>query len=136
MSRRFFEVILAIKCKCQGNEERICDELGLSQAEFNGLIVLDGGQEIPGGEFAERMGLSPSRGSRVLNTLVVHGYVRTHPGPGDRRVTLVELTPKGRRVRQSIITRIEACESRIRERLDDEGMRQVRQALELLETAL
>ena len=75
------ELILAIKRKCQGTEERIQAELGLSPAEFNGLTVLDETQEVSGCEFAGQMMLSPSRGSRVLNRLVSDGYVRTRVSP-------------------------------------------------------
>lgn len=136
MSRRLFELILAIKRKCQCNEEQIQAELGLSQAEFNGLIVLDEERELLGCEFARQMGLSPSRGSRVLNALVTHGYVRTPFSPEDRRAIRVTLTGKGRRMKAKIADRMASCEKRIIDHLDTRGRRQVVQALELLETAL
>jgi len=136
MSRRLFELILAVKRKCQGTEERIQAELGLSQAQFHGLIVLDEGQESTGLEFADGMGLSPSRGSRVLNTLVVDGYVKTRSRPGDRRSIMVCLTPKGSRTKQRIARRMQACESRVRRSLDRESLSHVVHALELLEATL
>jgi DNA-binding MarR family transcriptional regulator len=136
MGRRLFELILAVKRKCQGNEEQIQQELGLSQAQFHGLIVLDDGQEMTGLEFADRMALSPSRGSRVLNTLVVDGYVKTPSRPDDRRSIMVSLTPKGRRAKQRIARRMAACESRVCTSLDRESLAQVVHALELLEVTL
>ncbi len=136
MGRRLFELILAVKRKCQGNEEQIQAELGLSQAQFHGLIVLDEGQEIAGLEFARRMALSPSRGSRVLNTLVVDGYVKARSRPEDRRSIRVGLTPKGRRTKQRIARRMQACESRVRRGLDRESLDRVVHALELLEATL
>ena len=136
MSRRLFELILAVKRKCQGNEERIQAELGLSQAQFHGLIVLDEGQEVTGLEFAEGMSLSPSRGSRVLNTLVMDRYVTTHSRSGDRRSIVITLTPRGRRTKQRIARGMKACESRVRRSLDRESFGQVTHALELLEAAL
>ena len=136
MSRRLFELILAIKRKCQCNEEQIQTELGLSQAEFNGLIVLDEERELLGCEFARQMGLSASRGSRVLNMLVTHGYVRTQFSPEDRRAIRVTLTGKGQRMKAKIADRMARCEKHILEHLDDRGRMQVVQALKLLETAL
>ncbi len=136
MSRRLFELILAIKRKCQCNEEQIQAELGLSPAEFNGLVVLEGDQEVPGCEFAERMGLSPSRGSRVLNTLVTRGYVKTQSRPDDRRAIRISLTGRGKRMKAKIADRMTSCEKRIIDNLDDRGRVQVARALELLETAL
>jgi DNA-binding MarR family transcriptional regulator len=136
MSKRLFELILGIKYRCQGNEEQIQAELGLSQAEFNGLIVLDEDQEMSGCSFAAGMGLSPSRGSRVLNKLVTHGYVKSKPSAQDRRAVLVSLTAKGRRTRRRISERMAACEERLRDRLDEKALKQVTHALELLEAAL
>jgi DNA-binding MarR family transcriptional regulator len=136
MSRRFFELILAIKRKCQCNEEQIQEQLGLTAAQFHGLIVLDEGGEVAGCEFARRMGLSPSRGSRVLCSLTTAGYVATHVRAEDRRTIQVALTDKGRRMKGRIADRMTDCESRICDRLDHSGVRQVRAALERLEAVL
>jgi DNA-binding MarR family transcriptional regulator len=136
MSRRFFELILALKRKCQTNEEEIQEELGLSQAEFHALIVLDDGQEVSGCAFAERMALSPSRGSRVLDLLVSDGYVKTTPGPADRRAIVISLTPKGKRAKQRIIDHMEACERRICRDLDERTVGRIKEALESLATVL
>jgi len=136
MSEHLFELILAVKRKCQRSEEQIQGELGLSQAEFNALIVLDDEQAISGCAFAKRMALSPSRGSRILDKLVSDGYVQVQPGPADRRAIGICLTPQGRAVKQQIIGRMEACESRISAGLDRTCVEQVRQALELLEAVL
>jgi len=136
MSGRLFELVLAIKRRCQRNEEQIQEELGLSRAEFNALIVLDEEREISGCEFAERMALSPSRGSRVLNNLVTDGYVKALTGPQDRRAIVISLTPKGRRAKRRIVDHMEACESRICGSLDERSIGQVKCALELLETVL
>ncbi|HON92517.1 MAG TPA: MarR family transcriptional regulator [Sedimentisphaerales bacterium] len=136
MSRQLFELILAVRRKCQGSEERIQRELGLSPAEFNALIVMADGEEITGCEFAERMALSLSRASRVLSKLVADGYLRTRPSPQDRRTILASLTPKGKRTRQRMFEHMEVCESRICSGLGQEKLGQVRNALELLERAL
>jgi DNA-binding MarR family transcriptional regulator len=136
MNERLFELILAVKRKCQRNEEQIQAELGLSQAEFNALMVLDEGQEISGSEFAERMALSPSRSSRVLNTLVLDGYVKALAGPRDRRAVVISLTPKGRRAKQRIADHMEMCERRICGGLDEESLGQVKRALESLNAVL
>ena len=136
MSRHLFELILSVKRKCQRNEEEIQDELGLSQAEFNGLIVLKPGERILGFDFAERMGLSPSRGSRVLNQLVTQGYVKTQVRRDDRRTVLIGLTAKGTRKKKRVLGRMQACEKRIAAELTKRQISQARRALELLEGAL
>ncbi len=136
MSRRLFELILAVRRKCQGSEEQVQRELGLSPAEFNALIVVEDKAEITGSEFSGRMSLSLSRGSRVLNNLVADGYARTRLSPQDRRTVLISLTPKGRKTKRRMFGHMEACESRICRGLDREKLTQVRDALELLEATL
>ncbi len=136
MDRCLFELILAIKRKCQCNEEQIQEQLGLSAAEFNGLMVLDRGQAVLGGQFAERMGLSPSRGSRILNRLVTDGLVRAELTPKDRRSISICLTQQGTRMKERITEHMRACESRICRRLDKANVGKVKGALELLEAAL
>lgn len=136
MNKGFFELILAIKRKCQCNEERIRREVGLSQAQFNGLLALDGGREVSGCQFAEGMGLSPSRGSRVLNALVVAGYVKTRGSPDDRRTVLISLTARGRQMREKIIHCAATCEERMRQGLDPAEIGRVKESLELLEAVL
>ena len=136
MSRCLFEVILAVKWKCQSNEEQIREELGLSQAEFNGLLVLAGGEEMTGCEFARRMGLSPSRASRVLDRLVIGGYAARRSDVEDRRAIQVCLTARGRRMSRRTMDRMRVCEDRIYGQLDGAEVRQVRRALEVLETVL
>jgi len=136
MSRHLFELILAVRRKCQGSEERIQRKLGLSPAEFNALTVMEDAGEITGCGFADQMVLSPSRGSRVLNKLVTDGFVETRLSPQDRRTLLISLTPKGRRIKRRMLDHMRTCESRICAGLDANEVSQVRNALELLEKAL
>ncbi len=136
MSRCLFEMILAVKHKCQCNEEQIREELALSQAEFQGLLVLADAEEMTGCEFARRMGLSPSRASRVLDRLVIGGYATRRSDMEDRRAIQVCLTARGRRMSRRIMGRMRACEDRICGSLDRAGVKQVRRVLELLESVL
>jgi DNA-binding MarR family transcriptional regulator len=62
--------------------------------------------------------------------------VKAHSRPDDRRSIVVSLTPKGRRTKQRIAGRMEACEGRICKSLDRESLRRVVYALELLEATL
>lgn len=136
MSRRFFELILAIKRKCQCNEEQIQEQLGLTSAQFHGLIALDAGAEIGGCDFARRMGLSVSRGSRVLSSLANAGYVAMRVRADDRRAIQVALTDKGKRMKGRIADHMVDCERRICGRLGRSDSRKVRETLELLEAIL
>ncbi|MBN1780523.1 winged helix DNA-binding protein [bacterium] len=134
--RRLFELILSIKRKCQAREDIIQNEIGLSQAEFNGLLVLEPDECIQGFHFAERMGLSPSRGSRVLSKLTQRGLTRSEFKPEDRRSVTISLTPEGIDTKEDIIERMQSCEEHICSQLEACHLDQIRDSLERLDKVL
>lgn len=136
MNKQLYELILAIKRKCQSHEEEIRKELDLSQAEFNALLVLNPDEKIPGNTLAERMALSASRSSRVLTKLMQHGYVTSQFKPEDRRSVQIELTPSGVKTKMAILKRMEACDKKICAELNDAQVKKIKSSLELLIEAL
>jgi DNA-binding MarR family transcriptional regulator len=133
---QLFELILSIKRKCQTREDIIKNDLGLTQAEFNGLLVLKPDEQIQGFQFADRLGLSPSRGSRVLGKLSKRAFVRTESKPDDRRTMVISLTKKGIRAKQDIFERMKTCEDRICGQLQPSHLEQIRESLILLDQVL
>jgi DNA-binding MarR family transcriptional regulator len=71
-----------------------------------------------------------------LTALIVDGYVQVRDDPSDRRAVSISLTAKGRRARQRIFRRMQACESRICGALDERHMGELKNALQLLEAVL
>jgi DNA-binding MarR family transcriptional regulator len=59
------------------------------------------------------MGLSPSRGSRVLAGMVRRGFLKSVPIPDDRRSVTISLTPKGRKMRADLERKMNACGERL-----------------------
>jgi DNA-binding MarR family transcriptional regulator len=109
MNRRFFEIVLMIKRTCVETEEMIRGEFRLTQAELNGLLAVGPDECLSGAEFSLRMGLSASRGSRVLAGMVRKGFMKSAPIPDDRRSVTISLTPKGRKMRADLERRMNAC---------------------------
>jgi DNA-binding MarR family transcriptional regulator len=136
MNAELFDLIVALKRKCQCHEEQIRSQLGLSPAEFNALAALDSDGEMTGCEFAEKVALSPSRGSRVLNRLVTDGYVRTQVHPADRRTIRVGTTRKGRLAQRRIRQHMMACEERLRRSLSHAEIGRAVEALNRLVATL
>jgi len=134
--KHLFELILSLKRKCQAREDVIQKDLGISQAEFNGLIVLNDNEKIEGYNFAERMGLSPSRSSRVLSKLNTKAFVCTEFKPEDRRSVSIMLTAKGKSIRHQIFARMQKCESRICSGLDNCRIDEIKKTLMFLEKML
>lgn len=136
MDRRLFELILSVKRKCQANEDKIQTELGLTPGEFNGLLSLYPLDRITGGEFSARMGLSPSRGSRVLTNMMKKGFVNAETASDNRRTVFVTLTETGKGMKHKIEARMETCETRICSHFEDCQIDQIKQSLLMLEKAL
>ena len=68
-----------------------------SLAAFNVLTVVQGaGEPLPPSTIAERMIVSRPTMTGILATLERRGLVRRLPHGGDRRMSLVEVTPEGR----------------------------------------
>jgi len=106
---RFFEIVLLIKRTCVDTEERIRKEFRITQAALNGLLAVGPDESLSGAEFSARMGLSASRGSRVLAAMVRGGFLKSVPIPDDRRSVTISLTPRGRRMRADLERRMDAC---------------------------
>ncbi|NQT25374.1 MarR family transcriptional regulator [candidate division KSB1 bacterium] len=136
MSMQLFELILAIKRKCQSSEYQIQKDLGLSPAIFGALLVLQPDETILVNELAERMALSPSRSSRVLTKLMEKKYVNAKFKPDDRRSVEIILTASGKKTKSAIIKRMQECETRICSNLEDCQIDEIKSSLELLLKAL
>lgn len=84
------------------HKNRIRKKIGLSEAEYKGVLCIDAGERISCQEFSRRMGLSVSRGSRVVDRLCMKKYIERVGCESDRRCKNIWLTKKGASVRRSI----------------------------------
>jgi DNA-binding MarR family transcriptional regulator len=113
MKKNVLEVIFALKSKCCSKEDKIREELNLSPAEFKGLLSIEPGVIVPCKVLSQKMGLSVSRGSRVIEKLMKSGYMEEVKTNGDRRVMNVTLTKKGINTQKKIMKILQDCEHKI-----------------------
>ncbi len=132
MEERLFQLIMAVSAKCWATEQKIMDKLALSPAEFNGLLSLKEGERLPAFELSAKMGLSPSRGSRVIDRLARQGYASVAPAPEDRRRVNVGLTASGVVMQRRMGELMTECEERLLKVLTPAQQEQVRTVLKLL----
>ena len=92
------------------HENKIKKRLDLSGAEFGGILCINDGEKITCQEFSKRMGLSISRGSRVIDRLVAKKYIKRVDCDADRRCKNIWFTEKGKKVRQMIAEEIQHIE--------------------------
>jgi DNA-binding MarR family transcriptional regulator len=98
----------------------IMTQFGLSPAEYNGIASLDPGEEVCGTVVSEKMNLSPSRSSRVVEKMVQKGYLIREIDSKDRRKCTICLSPKGMDIKEQINKHHETCEQRLRDTLTED----------------
>jgi DNA-binding MarR family transcriptional regulator len=70
-------------------------------------------------ELAELLDVSKQAAIKVVDEMEARGFLARHPDPGDRRVKLLRLTPKGRGVRRAALAESRRMERELRESSDD-----------------
>lgn len=113
-------LIIRLKAKCVENETRIMRESNLSPSELHGLEHLNPGEVVSGKNFSDRMRLSPSRASRVVEKMVQKGFIVRHDDPNDRRKSEIFLSAKGERIKKKIEMMRGECEKKVRKKMTDQ----------------
>lgn len=121
-SSGIMSMVYEIKKKCLQADQRLMEELNISESELSFFSALDNCQGISSPELAKNMGLSLSRISRVVDKLVVNGYLDRNTDATDRRAIKLCLTPKGKAIRSKIDKVRNECESRLLEVIPSEDL--------------
>ena len=82
--------------KCQAKEDWLAEERGLFQAEFKCLRLFGSEKNLNNKEIANRMNLSQSRLTRIVDGLVQKGYLNREIDQADRRNIKVSLSRRGK----------------------------------------
>lgn len=106
-------MVYEMKKKCGQVDQQLMDDLNISQSELLFFSALDNCQGLSSPELARNMGLSLSRISRVVDKLVVNGYLDRNTDVADRRAITLCLTSKGKVIRSKIDEVRNECEARL-----------------------
>lgn len=129
---KIIEAIAVLKHFCTNNDEEIRNELELSPAELHGLMSLNINEEISCQKLSKKMGLSVSRGSRVISKLVKKGYFSEKKLESDKRCINIKLSKEGQKVKIKIDDMMDQCEKRIMSKLKGEEAKETILVLEKL----
>ena len=91
----------------------------LSPSEYRAVISLNPDDQISSASFSDRLGLSPSRGSRVIEKMVENGFIRRDTLKNDRRAQVISLAPEGLSLKKQITEMMCDCEEKIRKQMTD-----------------
>ncbi len=114
---RLIDLVIALKHSCMLKEDSIREEFSLSPAEYRGILAINPAEALTAGEISSKMGLSVSRGSRVIEKLTKNGYLKRTGDSNDRRCLKIALADKGQKVRSKIDKMLDRCEKEFESKL-------------------
>ncbi|MCJ7790234.1 MAG: MarR family transcriptional regulator [Candidatus Atribacteria bacterium] len=132
MNKSIIDLIIELKKGCMEDEEHIRTICNISFAEYKGIMEIDIEERMTCNTLAKKMGLSPSRGSRIIDNLVRKGYLLRMVNPADRRSFIVSLSFKGAKIRKQIKQERNNCEKRIIKSFSEKEVELIKEGLELI----
>ena len=99
---RLANLTFSLLANCQEKEVHLAELHGLTQAEFRCLRLFGTDESLNNKTIAERMNLSPSRLTRIIDGLVKKKYIRREIDSNDRRNMKVNLSTKGKSLVQQL----------------------------------
>jgi len=132
MGKNLMDLIMELKKGCMEDEEQIRTLCNVSLAEYKAVMEIDTTERITCNVLSKKMGLSPSRGSRIIDGLVRKKYLVRMTNLEDRRSFVLSLSPKGTKIKEQIKRERNNCEKRIREKLSTKELDLVEEGLELV----
>jgi len=97
-AERLANLTFSLLANCQEKEVRLATIHSLTQAEFRCLRLFGTDESVNNKKIAERMNLSPSRLTRIIDGLVEKEYIIREIDPEDRRNMRVMLSKRGRQL--------------------------------------
>ena len=132
MTKGLLDLIMELKRGCMEDEKQIRSICQISLAEYKGIVEIEINERITCNHLSQKMGLSPSRGSRVIDNLVKKGYFERSNNPRDRRSYFISLSEDGIKIRRQIQQEKKRYEEKIRERFSKKEIDQIKDVLDLI----
>lgn len=104
-------------------------KLGMSQARILIMSELLHEREVSQAELQLRLGVDGAAITRQVKQLEREGYISRRANPNDNRVSLVSLTPRGRRELTELVKARLEFEDRVLDGIDGETRKHLRQVL-------
>jgi DNA-binding MarR family transcriptional regulator len=95
-AERLANLTFNLLARCQEKEAWLAEKHGLFRAEFKCLRLFGSDETLNNTQISKRMKLSPSRLTRIIDTLVQKGYMKREIEQYDRRNMRVFLSRRGK----------------------------------------
>ena len=117
-AERLGNLIFEIIPICQKKETELADEHGLLHTEFKCLRLMGSEGSLNNKDIAERMNLSPSRITRIMDGLVKKGYMQRRIDKSDRRNMKISLSRRGKNLTNKLNNAFIEVHSEILQEID------------------
>jgi DNA-binding MarR family transcriptional regulator len=132
MEKKLVDLITELKKDCLIDEKQIRALCNVSLAEYKAVVEIKATERVTCNILSKKMGLSPSRGSRIIDGLVRKKLLVRTTNPEDRRSFVLSLSSKGAKIKDDIEQERNNCEKRIREKLSTKEFDAIKESLELV----
>jgi DNA-binding MarR family transcriptional regulator len=122
---RLIGLVRAMRDCCQRQEGEMCDKLSLTASQFACLLAMPDTGELTIHQIGNVMGLSPSRASRITDSLVRGGLLDRKTMTHDRRQLQLTLTEKGRQKWQTAHMLLQECEQKLLKHMSGQNSREL-----------
>lgn len=97
--RQVFNEVIRFEIEIwNGVDARLRSEFNLPLTHFEPMSVIDRHGTCRIYEIASELGITTGGASKLIDRIEADGFCRRRPNPDDRRSSLLELTPAGRKV--------------------------------------
>jgi len=135
--RRFVTYrISRVQAKLNAQASRILQEAsGITLTQWRVIALVGAAGQTQSSKLSKEAALDKSLLSRNLKTLIDQDLVASRIDPGDHRVQILSLTPKGQAIFENTLPVTRARQTQLREGLTDEELRVFHKVLDHLEIA-
>ena len=126
------DLIIELQKKCSLENDQFIEKLGISQAEYNMFICLKNCKHFNSYSVSEKMSLSLSRVSRIIDKMVTKGFLNRTTNKEDRRAIDIKMTKKGESILQNIIVFLQKREENIENQLSDNDISKIKSSFNKL----
>lgn len=128
--KRVIDLINQLKKKCISFDIDCMKKHNISDSEYNFFLIAFDCKKLNSKSIAEKMDLSLSRVSRIIDKLVNDGFIKRESNKKDRRIINIKLSKKGHDLKTEIENfRIE-CETRITESIPTSKLDTIKEGFE------
>ena len=120
LASQIAEVTFSLLADCQEKEERLAEQFGISVPDFRTLRMFRTEHQVNIKSLIQRVGLSGSRLTRILDDLEARGFITRSLDPEDRRSMVVTLRPEGFKLVKKLESRFVQIHEEILEGIPEE----------------